>query len=127
MLQRCSGPEKPNDLESSFSNFFGEPPKDDPDKNVRAVAGLYKSPISGVAPITADKTRFYILGLAPDAARISIRFWYVGTVEEVGNHLRTYFDDIRIIHGEKQSDILSLFRLLVSVATLGKSDNILRI
>jgi len=38
------------------------------------------------------KTLFYVLGLSPNAARLSVRFWHVGTVgemvENVGEHFR---------------------------------------
>ncbi len=38
-------------------------------------------------------TPFYVLGLSPNAARLSVRFWYVGTVgniaENIGEHYKT--------------------------------------
>jgi CRISPR-associated protein Csd1 len=43
--------ERANDLEQQIADFFGEPPKDDPDRNVRAVLSLYNS----INPIVAKK------------------------------------------------------------------------
>jgi CRISPR-associated protein Csd1 len=41
-------------------------------------------------------TGFYMLGLAPNAARISVRLFYRSTVGELLDNLRRHFDDIRI-------------------------------
>lgn len=115
--------EKPDKLENSFSDIFGEPPKDDPDRNTRAVESLYLSVKNGAFNTDSD-TRFFVLGLAPNAARISIRFWQVGTVAQMAGRIRQYFDDLNIVHAPHEKPYLSLFRLLVNTASLGKSENI---
>jgi len=71
-----------------------------------------------------DGTRFYMLGLAPNAARIAVRFWMVKTVGELAVNIRKHFDDLRIAHAPHELETLSLFRLLVSTAALGKAENI---
>lgn len=116
--------EKPDELETSLPDMFGEPPKDDPDRQVKAVESLYKSVQTGVFVTDSDNTRFYVLGLSPNAARISVRFWQVGTVAQMAGRIRQYFDELKIVHGPKESPYLSLFRLLVNTASLGKADNI---
>lgn len=116
--------ERRTSLEQTMVDFFSEPPKDDPDRNVRAVESLFKSVHTGTPPTDEDKSKFYVLGLAPNASRISIRFWTVNTVKGMSETLCRYFDDIRITHGPRDRDALSLFRLLVSIAVLGKADNI---
>lgn len=42
------------------------------------------------------------LGLAPNAARISIRFWRQGTVGEFASHIRQHFKDLEIIKSKNQ-------------------------
>jgi len=116
--------EKDSSLEQHIIDFFGEPPKDDPDRNTRAVETLFNSPRSGVLPSVDDQTKFYVLGLAPNASRISIRFWAVDTISGMEGRLRQHFVDLRIVHGPKDRDSFSLFRLLVSTAAIGKADNI---
>lgn len=111
-------------LEMELATFFDEPPKDDPDRNVRAVENLLKSVQSGSPPGDDDAIRFYVLGLAPNASRIAIRFWIVDTIRGMSEKICQHFQDTRIIHGPKERDYLSLFRLLVSTAAQGKSDNI---
>jgi len=111
-------------LEQHFVDFFGEPPKDDPDRNTRAVADLFHAVRNGTLPEPDRETRFYVLGLAPNASRLAIRFWISDTVINMAEKICSHFDDVHIIHGPREQDTLSLFRLLVSTATAGKSENI---
>jgi len=116
--------EKPTELETGIVDIFGEPRKDDPDQNLRAVTSLYKAVDSGLLENDEGKTHFFVLGLAPNAARVAIRFWYQCTVAEMATRIRRHFDDLAIERSQRDPPYLSLFRLLVSVATLGKADNI---
>lgn len=116
--------EKQTFLESSFADFFNESPKDDPARQTRAVEALFKAPAHGLLSNEEEGTRFYVLGLAPNAARISVRFWHVGTVTEMSSRIRQHFHDLAIVHAKFEKPYLSLFRLLVSVASQGKSENI---
>lgn len=116
--------EHKHEMEDWFADFFSEPSKG---SNIQACAGfkaLIEAPNTGALPILDDKTRFYVLGLAPNASRIAVRFWYQGSVGEIACHIRQHFNDISIIHGPKDPEYLSLFRLLVSTAMQNKADNI---
>lgn len=113
-----------NPLEDALADFFGEPPKDDPDRNERTVRAVFDAPKSGHSPILEDKTEFYILGLAPNAARISVRFWHVATVGNIAKNILQHFEDIKICHADFERPYLSIFRLLSSIAVQEKSDNI---
>lgn len=116
--------DKPTDLETGIVDIFGEPQEDDTAHNVRAVESLYKSIDHGLLESDEGKAKFFALGLAPNIARISIRFWHFGTVAEMASRIRRHFDDIAIQRAPHDPPYLSLFRLLVSVATQGKPDNI---
>jgi CRISPR-associated protein Csd1 len=111
-------------LEDSFANLLGEPPKDDPDSGTRAVKALYESVNQGSLNMSGERTQFFVLGLAPNAARISIRFWLTGTVLEFSHRIAEHFDDITIDHAPYEPLYPSLFRLLASTALQGKSENI---
>lgn len=116
--------EKPTELEDEFLDLFGEPEKDNPDKGVAAVESLLASVRTGSFAHEDETTRFYVLGLAPNAARISVRFWHNGTVAEMERRFADWFENLRIAHGPRDKEHLSLWRLLVSIAPLGKSENI---
>ena len=117
--------EKPgHPMEELFPGILGEPDKDNPDQRTATVAALLAAPQSGVVFFEDSGTRFYVLGLAPNAARIAVRFWHVKTVGELAVNIRRHFDDLRIAHAPHEPETLSLFRLLLATATLGKAENI---
>lgn len=117
--------EKRSSFESDFSFFFKEPGKDDnPDAGTEKVKALFESVNSGAYMEDDGHNRFYILGLAPNAARISIRFWQVGTISEFALRIKQYFDDFAIIKPPKEPEYYSLWRILVNIATQDKNENI---
>ena len=116
--------EEAHDLENTMADLFGDPPKDNPDKNADAIKALYASVASGQFSIGGPDTRFHVLGLAPNAARISIRFWETATAAELAGRIKQHFDDLGVVHAPHDPEHLSLFRLLTGVALLNKADNI---
>jgi CRISPR-associated protein Csd1 len=116
--------EKKTFFETNFSIYFSEPDKDNPDEGTRKIKSLYESINNGAFVNVESVNKFYVLGLAPNAARISIRFWQVGTVAEFANKIKLHFDDLAIIKQPKEPEFYSLWRLLVNVATQDKSENI---
>ncbi len=119
--------DKASDLETALPDIFGEAPKDDPDAGARAVQALLSAVHKEHGPSTQDDgNRFHILGLAPNAARISIRFYYCLRLPELGKRIAQHFKDIELVRGAHGHDpqYPSLFRLLTAVAVQNKADNI---
>ena len=116
--------EKKHEIENVFADLFGEPPKGEPEQDYKQIVAIFRAPETGAPPQLDPKTRFYVLGLAPNAARIAVRFWFAGTVGEVAGNVAQHFDDIEIVRAPKQPRYLSLFRLLVATAAQGKAENI---
>jgi CRISPR-associated protein Csd1 len=115
---------KQNQLENSFTCFFNVAPKDDPDKNIREVKALLESVHTGKLDQDGD-TLFYILGLAPNKARISVRFWKTGKVKDFAEKIAQHFEDLDIVHGKNdEREFFSLFNLLTNIAFEFKMDNI---
>lgn len=72
-------------------------------------------PLSEVAPDIDPKTRFYLLGLAPNASRISIRFWLDSSFGELAERISKHFTDLALDPLPwKQPP--SIWRLLVELA-----------
>ncbi|MFA6433840.1 MAG: type I-C CRISPR-associated protein Cas8c/Csd1 [Elusimicrobiales bacterium] len=116
--------EKASSLEKDFADFFNLPPKEDPDRGARAVESFLCSVENGTFHSDEGKARFYILGLAPNASRLAVRFWINNTVGGVSEKIARHFKDMELVHGPKESGILPIFRLLVSTAAAGKAENI---
>ncbi len=69
--------------------------------------------------------KFYILGLSPNAARISVRFWQVSMVRETLARIGRHYRDMRIEKQfESEPDCPGILRLLSQTALQGKLDNI---
>ena len=119
--------EKETRLENEFADLFDEPSKydDDPARHTRAVEALLNSPNSGVYSEEERNINFFVLGLAaPAKARLSVRFWHMGTVGKMAERIRDHFIDIAIVHAAYEKPHLSLYLLLKSIASLEDSKNI---
>lgn len=69
--------------------------------------------------------RFYILGLAPNAARISVRFWHVDSVAGFLDKLGAHFRALEIVRQyDSDREYPPLWMLLRSLAAQGKDENI---
>jgi CRISPR-associated protein Csd1 len=115
---------EPHDLETQIPDIFGEPPKDDPDRGTDAIRALYASVQTGKFAVGSTDDQIHVLGLAPNAARIAIRFWETAPALELARRIRQHFDDLTLVRGPKDPEHPSLFRLLASCAVQGKADNI---
>ena len=80
-------------------------------------------PLKEIAPNLHTDTRFYILGLAPNASRISIRFWLNTTFGQLAQNLAAHWQDLAIEPCPWQTPP-SIWRLLIQTAPLGKTENI---
>lgn len=116
--------ERRSSFESDFSFFFQEPGKDDPDAGTEKVKALFESVYSGAYYDDEGDTQFYILGLAPNAARIAVRFWQVGTISQFAARIKRYFDEFAIVKPPREPEFYSIWRVLVNVSTQDKSENI---
>ena len=115
--------EKTNPAEELFASWL-QPDPDDPARGVEAIKALYKAPQTGVRPLDQDDTRFFVLGLAPNVARLSVRLWNVTTVRELAANIRQHFDDLVMVRSDRDPEYLPLWRLLKATAAQGKSENI---
>ena len=116
--------EKETEFEDLIPGLFSDMP-DDPDAHAKAVSALY-----GAIDKTGSWTRaegdtvMHILGLAPNAARISIRFHHRLPLRELAKDVHQYFNDLELVRGPNDPAHPSLFRLLAAVAVQNKADNI---
>lgn len=101
------------DLESAFPWFLTDQ-RDDPDRNVNVVKSLYEAAYTG--RLTHSDEQFYVLALAPNAARISVRFFRRGTVRDFGEKIKQHFDDLEVVRSPRDPEYLSLYRLLTATA-----------
>lgn len=102
------------DLEAVFFFSFVDDRTDDPDAGVRAVQSLYQAISTGKLP--SSQGSFYVLGLAPNAGRLSVRFFRKGPASLFAQHIYQHYEDLRIVHPPGYPEHPSLFKLLAATA-----------
>lgn len=117
--------EQDHKWETELAAILGEPFKGDPDGNTLAVRALYSAVQSGsLGTLESTQNRFHVLGLAPNAARVSIRFYHCLGLPDLAARIVAHFDDLKMVRGKTDAEYPSVFRLLAAVAAQGKADNI---
>ena len=111
--------------EGFFAHVFT--PSDDEQESAKVFNVLEQMskgrPLQEIVPELSPNTRFYILGLAPNAARISVRFWLDTTFGQLAENLAQHWQDLALEPCAWKTPP-SIWRLLLQTAVLGKSENI---
>lgn len=92
--------------------------------NIQAVNNIYSYLHNGSFIGNDGDKNCHVLGLSPNAARIAIQFWQVGTIAEFTKHLGQWFDDLEIINSRYNPGRAPLKQLLRSISFLGKDEHI---
>jgi CRISPR-associated protein Csd1 len=118
--------------ESLFAGFFDERPSKEDIINAevpatRKIAGALEAIRAGVpiARILPDlgPVRFHVLGLAPNAARLSVRFYWESSFGQLVQNYQRYLDDMRL-EPPPRDGWPPLWRYLVELAVQGKRENV---
>jgi CRISPR-associated protein Csd1 len=64
---------------------------------------------------------FYILGLSPNASRLSVRFWQESNVGEIITRVGQHFQDMAMVRGERDPEFPGIWQLLRETAAQGKT------
>ncbi len=113
--------DRDDEIEPAFIGLFD----DDPDAHVEDVKTRLEGARTGSLGSLAQPLRFFVLGLAPNASRIAVRFWFHDTFERLAPRVLQHFDDLRIVRqSDKDSRTPSMYWLLRSIAPQGKAENI---
>jgi CRISPR-associated protein Csd1 len=104
--------------EESIFNMFGfVEQEDDPNRNIEQVRKVFEAIYKGDIKTSSDDT-FYILGLAPNAARIAVVYWAEIPLREFAGTIRRHFYDMEVVTRLEKKTYMSL-RSILSAVTLG--------
>lgn len=109
-------------LECTMKSCF-ESPIDDPDKGTVAIQGLYDAVKTGKYTTQNDE-RFCILGLRPNAGRISVCLWEDSSVGSIAQRIAQHYEDFEIAHSAKDVPYLPLWQVLTATALDDKMKNV---
>lgn len=97
---------------------------DDPNAKIEQARKVFKSIYSGVLK-TDLEDRFYILGLAPNSARIAVVYWSETSLKDFAGKILRHFDDMEIIDGRKdKKPYMGVGDMLAAVTIGGKQSEV---
>lgn len=114
------------EAENLFSAFF------DPAGDEKLAAAKIKDKLDAirsgtrlteVAPNLAQGVRFHVLGLAPNAARLSVRFYWTSDFGTLTAHYQRYLQDTEV-QPPPRDGWPPLWRYLIELAVQGKRENV---
>jgi len=74
-------------------------------------------PLQTLRPDLNPATKFYVLGISPNAARLSIRFWYATTLEEMARHIAQHYQDV-YLEPQQGNGLLDIRKLTYATAPI---------
>lgn len=105
--------------EESIFNMFGfTEQEDDPNKNIEQVRKTFNAIYSGSLRTSLDD-KFYILGLAPNSARIAVTYWSELPLKEFAARILRHFEDMEIADTRKEKKPYMGLRSILAAVTLG--------
>lgn len=120
--------------ENLIAAFFDPPEEDEKNKesidyvSAQKIRDILLQLRDGKKPVNAEfdeKIHFCILGLAPNAARISIRYYHEGEFGSLMKNVGLHYADMSVVVPKDYRHTLpAIWRILRETATLGKSENI---
>lgn len=121
--------DRPTPLEDVADAVWGDfvPPKPDapPEDQRRAeqvrlfLSQLREGYSTGEAIEPDSDVGFYVLGLSPNAARVSVRFWEQSTVGQMKQRLARHIQDVELVGAREADPPLSIKRI---VQATGRAD-----
>lgn len=125
--------ERPTALEEVVSDLLAgmpQPANDAPAEDrkraeqVRLFLSQLREGYAGDEAIGPENgTRFYILGLSPNASRISVRFWIDTTVGEMKTRLTQHISDMELVGARDEDPPLSVRRIVLATGRAEVDDS----
>ena len=106
--------------EDSLFDLLGytEEKQDDPNAKIEKVRKVFTSIYSGTLKTSLDDN-FYILGLAPNAARIAVVYWSESSLKDFASKILRHFEDMEITDTRKEKKPYMGIKDMLSAVTLG--------
>ena len=105
--------------EDGFFSLFGfNEQSDDPNWNIGQVRKVFEAIYKGTLKSSSEDI-FYILGLAPNAARIAVTYWAEIPLRQFAETICRHFDDMEVIDTRSEKKPYMNLRNIISTVTLG--------
>ena len=121
------GEESAQAAEKLFSDLLDPPRPEDADEAQRIKDILLPvsqgRPMREIDPKLDERTRFFVLGLSPNIARLSVRFWLEDSFGAIADHIGQHWRDLEI-KPDPWRTAPSAWALSCETALLRKADNV---
>lgn len=104
--------------EESLYAFFGKADDDDPNRRIELVKQTFMSIYNGKLS-SKKEDKFYILGLAPNSARIAVVYWAEVPLCEFARTISRHFEDMDIVDTRKDKKPYAGLHTILGAVTLG--------
>ena len=106
--------------EAIFASFFNDTNEEGDEISEQIIKPILEKissgrPMEEIRPDLPQGVRFYVLGLAPNAARISIRFWMEDDFATLAEHILWHYRDLRLDSPRQEQP--SIWRCLLETAS----------
>lgn len=109
--------------EDSLFALLGRTEDDDPNKRIELVRRTFMSIYNGDLSVNKDD-KFFILGLAPNSARIAVVYWNELPLREFAGLISKHFADMEIVDTRKEKKpYVGLHSILGTITLGGKSSD----
>lgn len=108
------------ETESSIFAMFGfnDSEEEDPNARIYQIRKVFEGIYSGSIKTDLDD-RFYIAGLAPNAARIAVVYWAELPLKEFAHTILRHFEDMDIVDTRKEKKPYMGLKSILATVTLG--------
>lgn len=108
------------ETESSIFAMFGfnDSEEEDPNARINQIRKVFEGIYSGSIKTDLDD-RFYIAGLAPNAARIAVVYWAELPLKDFAHTILRHFEDMEIIDARKEKKPYMGLKSILATVTLG--------
>ncbi|MBI4938339.1 MAG: type I-C CRISPR-associated protein Cas8c/Csd1 [Nitrosomonadales bacterium] len=117
-------PDQAEQAEKTF-NWMVNMPADDGEETAKLKPVLdaisQGKPLSEINPELDPTTRFYVLGLAPNASRLSIRYWLDTNFGELAAHVAKHWQDLQLQPPAWSAKPPSVWNLLIQTTPRRKN------
>lgn len=115
------------EAETLFGGLVGGAPATDDVEQIKKIEDKLEAiregrPLREVSPELVEGVRFHVLGLAPNAARLSVRFHFDDSFGALTKNYQRFIQDVAIEPAPRQP--IALWRLLSELAVQGKRENV---
>lgn len=112
--------DEPSGVAEDIFGFGLDPGGVEDEERAKEIGRRLQQAVNGEAVLPDPGVNFHVLGLSPNASRVSIRFWISGTAIEMIQRVVEHQRRLEIVKSKQDSDWIPLWMILLQTARESK-------